>query len=327
MACDCCNTPVCNAPSLVCEASNASKSKLIGGCTRAWDCATNSGTGSLTKEEPCSGGTTFSSGGANCIDRYLRQDVSLVGCAPCTGSMSFVVLIDPTTLAATLDSCSGSITCSGGTYGCGNINPGGCPPYSEPSGISHAATSTLSSIYTTDQLKAAAIAALTPYTGSAFSLTTCSFSGTSWPVCGNCASIADLSVDETSYTIRRVRYSLRFSPNASCYLKVWLRKRFRPSGTSGASDVLTDLTTYEWAPTPVDGFCLANPAVRPGDNLNRVTTAWLGEETEPATNGVTYVEIKKYSCVPGYEPSNPNNDGTRPSPDPLKNGHPYGFYT
>ena len=116
-----------------------------------------------------------------------------------------------------------------------------------------------------------------------------------------------LSVAGDNYGIQRLQTKLaRTAGFPTNYVKVWVRKRFTPdSDFTGASDVLTDGSTYEWAE-------------------GEVTERTLPEITEadcPANGRITY-EIKKYSCASGYEPGNPNADGSRPTPDTHPNGFP-----
>lgn len=138
-----------------------------------------------------------------------------------------------------------------------------------------------------------------------------------------CSAFRNLSVDESSFTIRRFKWKLRHFPTGSCYLKVWVRTRFRPEGTSGASDVLTDLTPYEWIGAPTDGGLCFTDSTKPFNHAdNAIESDVSAEVMEPETDGTVTVEVKKWSCLEGYEPDDPLDNGNRPSPDNNPNGWP-----
>jgi hypothetical protein len=175
---------------------------------------------------------------------------------------------------------------------------------------------TLSVEFTTAQLISITIAALNQYStafgGSA------NRNGT-----GDCSALRDLSNDESSYSIRRTKYKLHHLPTSSSYLKVWLRKRFRPEGTFGSSDVVTDLAAYIWNGSPSSGgLAFADSSHRYSDSQNQITTGVLGEVVEPDGDGTMTVEINKWSCVDGYTPDDATSTGARPFPDNHPNGWP-----
>lgn len=173
----------------------------------------------------------------------------------------------------------------------------------------------LSDEYTTAQLIADTVAALNHYCVQ--------FAGdANRSPTGTCSAFRDLSTDEVTYTIRRTKWKVRHFPTASCYLKVWIRKRFRPKGGTGATDVFTDLASYVWNGQPTEeGLCFADSEKVYSDVANRIDSA-ATEELEPPTNGTTTIEIKKWSCLEGYEPDDPLNDGNRPNPDLHPNSWP-----
>jgi hypothetical protein len=174
---------------------------------------------------------------------------------------------------------------------------------------------TLSDEFTTAMLIANTIAALNHYTPT-FGGDRAGFNS------GDCSAFRNLSSTESSYSIRRTKYRVRHQPTASSYLRVWLRKRFRPVGTFGSSDVLTDLADYIWTGTPSSGnLSMADSSHRYSDVQNQINGD-IREELEPAENGTATVEIKKWSCVQGYTPDDPQSSGARPFPDNNPNGFP-----
>lgn len=314
----CCDEPPCDPPQLICWDISATETKcgaiVIDGATG--DCYTE-----LEYD-----GCTFISTYTNlvpCTKYYLHIVESWVGCGSLSGTINRVSDYDCPTVSTT--SCSGSIT--GGSpdpYTCAHIAtfPG------IPDLIDVVRHIEVSNEYTTALLKTNTVDALPEYPVDLTGICSFGVSG-QWPVapssgdCSHCKAFANLAPDETSYTIRRVKFKIRHFPSGSCYLKVWLRTRFRPEGTSGASDVFTDLTPYEW--TGAGGtapFCLVDPDKAYDHVDNRIDSDFFDEVEEPATDGSLYVEIKKYSCLEGYEPDDPEDDGTRPDPDPNPNGWP-----
>jgi hypothetical protein len=183
--------------------------------------------------------------------------------------------------------------------------------------VQHQEVITLSNEYTTAQLIANTIAALNDYSTS--------FGGAeNRSAAGNCSAFRDLSTDEVSYSIRRTKYKVRHNPTGSTYLKVWLRQRFRPEGTFGSADVVTDLAAYIWNGTPSSGgLAFGDSTHRYNDIENRIDSAVLGEVIEPSSDGTLTVEINKWSCVEGYTPDDSiNGFGGRPFPDNNPNAWP-----
>lgn len=175
--------------------------------------------------------------------------------------------------------------------------------YSDP--IDSAPSDLYENEYTTDSLKSKTVSSLPSYPGT---------------YSGSCSAILNLSADEYSYTIRRTKPQLKHYPTSTCYLKVWIRARFRPSGGTGSTDVLTDIDPYEWVGT--GNPCLTDATKLYNDDANKITFD-LPELTEAdcPSNGSIFYEIKKWSCQAGYEPDDPNDDGSRPSPDTHPNGY------
>jgi hypothetical protein len=129
-----------------------------------------------------------------------------------------------------------------------------------------------------------------------------------WPESWNGGSaFRNLSPDESSYSIRRMKWRMKHQPSGTCYLKVWLQKKFVPES---GSTVITPLTPYEW--TGTGNPCLPDPE----KTYTHPDNAILGTETEeqePATDGTVTIEIVKWSCVEGYEPGSGEPNGF-PSP-------------
>lgn len=130
---------------------------------------------------------------------------------------------------------------------------------------------------------------------------------------GSCSSYRNLSPDESSYSIQKFKWRLAHPPTGTCYLKVWLQKRFHPeTGT----DTVTPLAAYEWTGSGSPCFTDATKGVDHADNR---ITGEPSEEDIPATDGTTTIEIVKFSCIPGYEPdiSDPENPQPNGFPDPA----------
>lgn len=121
-------------------------------------------------------------------------------------------------------------------------------------------------------------------------------------------------------TLEKTKWRLKHAPSGTCYLKVWLRKTFTPAATDPPTDPLPDPTvtetTYEW--TGTGNPCLADPTKA----IDHADNAITGSETEvgaPEEEGVTTIEILKYSCVEGYEPDISDEENPQPNgfPDPT----------
>jgi hypothetical protein len=126
----------------------------------------------------------------------------------------------------------------------------------------------------------------------------------------SCSAYRNLSPDESSYSLRRFKWRLRHAPTGTCYLKVWLRRKFQPEG--GGDPTYTSISPYEW--TGSGNPCIAAPDLGAGHEDNEI----IGEETsedEPATDGTVTIEIVKYSCISGYTP--PDDGSANGFPDPA----------
>lgn len=119
------------------------------------------------------------------------------------------------------------------------------------------------------------------------------------------SAVRDLSPDESSYSVRRVMWRIRHKPQGTCYLKVWLRTAFTPSG--GGETVYADLAPYEWNGT--GNPCIANSAL----GVNHPSNAIFGSGnslSEPASNGSLGIQILKWTCVRGHD-----GNGVFPTPE------------
>lgn len=214
----------------------------------------------------------------------------------------------------TASTCTGSYTDSSGTTSgsaCANYrDTGDGYPTLAYATIGYCGDAgTVSEEYTTATLIAHTVATLPAYSGDYRPVTD-----------GGNFALRILSADESSYTVRRFKFVLKHPPTQSCYLKVWLRTRFVPA--DGSATVLTDLAPYEWIGTGDPCF----PAPTQGlDAAANVVVSDACEVQEPATDGRTKVEIKKYSCLAGYEPADPDDDNARPTPDPRSNCLPRAY--
>lgn len=322
--CDCCDQPICNTPTIICDSVSASKTKC--GFAPYTGDTSPVATRYTTQTAHTEIHTANDSGSCHAImDVTTVQDcINGVTCSGgCNNSGATVPPYThtwvPSGAACDFDSSSFSPCCN---FGSTTISTSATSQVitssigSCPAGSSQVVTKTLSTLYTTDQLKTNTEDALPDYSGF----------DDDHSVSGQgitCSAFRGLSADETSHSIRRFKYKVRHYPTASCYLRVWLRLRFRPAGTSGASDVLTDVDAYEWTGSPTDGGLCFKDATLPYDHAdNRIDSAASDEIAEPDDNGTTTIEIKKWSCLEGYEPDDPNDDGTRPDPDDNPNGWP-----
>jgi len=125
--------------------------------------------------------------------------------------------------------------------------------------------------------------------------------------------------------MRKIRYKIQHRPTITCYLKVWLYRRFRPFNTFGASDVATVLgSPYEWngsgdpcLPDFTEGYLHENNLITQGD--------WTVEMPPDTEGGQHFIEVWKFSFIEGYVPDDPTLEVgvlTRPDPDLNSNGFP-----
>lgn len=118
--------------------------------------------------------------------------------------------------------------------------------------------------------------------------------------------------------LRSIKWRLTHPPSGTCYLKAWLRKTFTPAV---GDPVETDLPPYEWVGT--GSPCFTNAAV-PAGHADNIIHGTETEEAYPEEEGVTTIEVTKFSCVSGYEPdiSDPENPQPNGFPDPLWEAEP-----
>lgn len=134
---------------------------------------------------------------------------------------------------------------------------------------------TLSNEYTTSELIANAIAAL---------------SETSDSVEADATAIRDLAGDESAFSLQRAVINIRHAPTPTGYLKVWLRE----SIDGGAP---TEFDTYVWTqPAGVS------------DPLSEIEGADIAVD-ELESNGTRVVTIWKWSLLPDYNPSAGQTNG------------------
>lgn len=124
---------------------------------------------------------------------------------------------------------------------------------------------------------------------------------------GGCTAIAtrNLHKSEASYSISRTQWRMRHAPTITCYLKVWLRKRFQ-----GATQFhvwqepvtpppIDTLLEYTW--TGTGNPCFTDP-LKTFFDVDNIIFGEENTENEPETNGTTYIYVLKVSLVEGYEP-------------------------
>lgn len=297
--CQCCDQPICNPPTFTCDEVSASKTKCI----------------QLNGFVDGSGNFYQGRCGSNYYDpapnKYFRfqnfghaSDPSY--CDPCASDEANCTCID-----AGVDSLVSP---------CNIIATGPCHA---GFGVRQFGEITLADL--TD----ATTAAIPSYDGT-FQVSECD------------GAARFLSSTGISLTLTRFKFKLVHAPTASCYLKVWLRLRFIPDGSyAGASDnVVQDYDDsvfpsgiYEWFGDPTDGgLCFADKTKPWNDVANEITSPDASDEIDEGdltdvagdadANGTLQIEVKKYSCLSSYTPADPNDDGSRPTPDNEPNGFP-----
>lgn len=128
---------------------------------------------------------------------------------------------------------------------------------------------------------------------------------------------------------KKFKWRVTHLPTGTCYLKVWVTTTFTPTPppdppltdpvtppTPPTPPTVSPPVTYEWIGT--GNPCLAVPLASASAENQQIN----GTENMvdvPAADGITTVQVLKYSCVQGYEPdkSDPENlqpDGY-PNPD------------
>jgi hypothetical protein len=90
---------------------------------------------------------------------------------------------------------------------------------------------------------------------------------------------------------------------------VWLRKRFVPEDTA-LDPVITELAPYVWNGS--GNPCYAD-TTKPPTHADNLIEGPPQNENEPATDGTTFIEIVKWSCVPTYEPDHTDPGNLEPN--------------
>jgi len=120
---------------------------------------------------------------------------------------------------------------------------------------------------------------------------------------------------QDNLTLRKAKWRIRHLPTGSCYLKVWYRTRFREGPSDPWSNHGAD-QSYVW--NGEGNPCLIDPSKGYSHADN-----YIFSEPEvipyPEENGENHIEIRKWSCVKGYEPeiSDPSNPQPNGYPDPT----------
>jgi hypothetical protein len=202
-------------------------------CTSHWDetetdtYTVNDDDGSCTLDKVCSGGgsgTDFSGtfsfnyvlSGGNCIQSGTVVPCSTACLTPNAGG--------PTGATTSVETCTSHITGGGG-----HIN------------ADLTETTTLSSEYTTADLKTKTVAGLPDYSGiyhCSDEETGCACDVDAGYDTGqgcNCSAVMNLSDDETSYSIQRFKYKFLFDAAESAFTIYWT-ERFTPDDMSGPTD-------------------------------------------------------------------------------------------
>ena len=299
-ACNCCAQPPCSAPSIECDSISSSKSKAVP-CGflhdgKHWLTKTTSWNYSFSDT-----GSIYSNIESSHVAKVESYDEYCNLSTVWSGSSSYTRIMGSSSW-----SCAATMNATGSWSGTATEHTGQFNQ-TRPISTSCCSQGTQSApIYsnenvaeTTSALIARTVAALPSYPST-------------WT--GSCSSYRNLSDDESSYSIRKFKWRLKHAPSGTCYLKVWLRKKFEPEG--GGDPTYTPLSPYTWegAGNP----CLKDSTKPVDDDANNITS----DETEvsvPAENGRTSIEILKYSCVEGYEPDITDEENHQPSgfPDPA----------
>ncbi len=119
---------------------------------------------------------------------------------------------------------------------------------------------------------------------------------------------------------RKLKYRIRHLPTGTCYLKIWIRRETRIYADASASPpivgstTISDTETYEWIAT--GNPCFPDPAKGRRDLRFQSIFSDPVEVLPPASNGIIFVSILKWSCVAGYNPDRSDPDNNQP------NGYP-----
>ena len=281
MSCNCCEEPPCPTPVIQCKTISASKSK----------CGYGPGDGHYylvnTRTRNGTGESTFGDVTFHCsVDQTLIYTVNPTTCEQTitcfgtrTGSNNAGFYGPACSWTTTLS--MGPFFCVWSTPSCGS-GAWDCSTDPEPPEVEG-----YSDEYTNEMLLTNVVAALP-----------------AWPETwtSGCSSFRNLSPDQYSLSIRRMKWRISHVRTGTCYLKAWLRTRFVPEG--GGDPTLTDLPPYTWTATGSPCFSATD---EPPDSEANMITGEEAEEQEPSLDGTTTVEIVKWSCIPGYTPP---DDGT-----------------
>ncbi len=304
-ACNCCAAPFHGPPLLEYKFISASRAKCGRGPFRNGNsCYTSvswfESAGHFNFSNPCPCSSVFKSisgsfgygivgmGATGAISASATQDVFGVEASrSCSGSVTQAV-VDGEPGDPVVKDCSDVEF----RWGCGGpeIRCGG--------GFTAAAgnSASLSDLYTTEDLQAYTTGSLPEWPAR-------------WFTYGVFAAYRNLSPDESSYSISRIKWRLKHAPSGTCYLKVWLRRRFTPEG--GGVATYTPLETYEWIGS-------GNPCIpdktKSVDHPDNTIYGEESEEQEPAEDGATAIEIQKYSCIRGYIPPDDGSANGFPIP-------------
>jgi hypothetical protein len=126
---------------------------------------------------------------------------------------------------------------------------------------------------------------------------------------GSGSASRDLSPDESSFSLSKIKWRLQHQPTGTCYLKVWMRRVTTPED---GEPEYSDIAPYTW--TGSGNPCFDDPERAPWAEENFI----YGPEAEigtPSEDGTITVEIVKWSCVEGYTPP---DDGTANGYPPVE---------
>lgn len=295
----CCEEPPCPTVTLLCDSISASKSKCGFFISGVWY---------LVRTEA-----------VTCTDDVCTWEFTC--CYPPTTFHDQVRTYDPDTCTFADDNTHGGCTVTicnqkhtpfvfpyrpGDPLECQDPASTGC------SGGSHNYTTSYSSEYLTADLISKVEAALPSYPNT--------FNGT-------CSALRNLSADETSYTIRRLKYKFRVTCPVTCQLKLFWNETFKPTlaaavtycGSSYAIGA-TDPNPSHWTKTAKNyAFSFSgnpcgpsNPGGAPSNPTGSTTdfdSSVSSEVMEPSTNGTISITDIRWSILDG------SNDTDKYEPD------------
>lgn len=311
MSCEnCCGDPPCPDPAIECDSISATKSKAAPcGYLNPDDglyyaTKTEHYTRHWTQSLPDPGGQEIV-----CHFDYSKVSQKSDSSGPCVETIAWsgscYYTVDPTDEYGDTTHVSATVNPDGSWTGTREFTRAGGEMESSPhnSPCCTGGTETLTTTYT-DQVTAESTASLISRTVAALP---------NYPDAwtGSCSSYRNLSPDESSYSLRRIKWRVKHSPTGTCYLKVWLQTRFVPE--EGGDPILTPLEPYTWS--LAGNPCLPDPTKGPGHDENLIRSE-VSEEQEPGTDGTISIEIIKFSCDPTYTPPDDGSaNGLRPPPE------------